>query len=70
MAKINLPFHVARGLFFALRRVGGVRRGLIRHHNHHGQRRRVFERLGPRVRRNTRVTPSVLYCTVFAKTMP
>ena len=53
MARINadLPLHIARGLFFALRRVGGVRRGPIRHHGHHGQRRSVFERLGPRLRR-------------------
>ena len=53
MARINvdLPSHVARGLFFALRHVGGVRRGPIRHHGHHGQRRSVFERLGPRLRR-------------------
>ena len=48
---IDLPSHVARGLFFALRCVGGVRRGPIRHHGHHGQRRSVFERLGPRLRR-------------------
>jgi len=52
MAKINLPSHVARGLFFALCRASGVRRGPIRHRGHHGQHRSVFERLGPRVRRN------------------
>ena len=46
---INLPSHVVRQLFFALRRVGGMRHGPIRHH---GQRRSVFERLGPRVRRS------------------
>ncbi|XP_066384614.1 COPII coat assembly protein sec16-like [Miscanthus floridulus] len=53
MAKIDLPSHVVRQLFFALRHVGGVRRGPIHHHGHHGQRRSVFERLGPRVRRNS-----------------
>ena len=52
MAKINLPSHIVRGLFFALRRVSGVRRGPIRHYGHHAQRRSVLERLGPRVRRN------------------
>ena len=52
MAKINLPSHIVRGLFFALRRISGVRRGPIRHHGHHAQRHSVFERLGPRVRRN------------------
>ena len=31
---INLPSHVVRQLFFALRRVGGVRRGPIRYHGH------------------------------------
>jgi len=46
---INLPSHVVRQLFFALRRVRGMRHGPIRHH---GQRRSVFERLGPRVRRS------------------
>jgi len=46
---INLPMHVVRQLFFALRRVGGMRHGPIRHH---GQRRSVFERLGPRARRS------------------
>jgi len=46
---INLPSHVVCQLFFALRRVGGMRHGPIRHH---GQRRSVFERLGPRVRRS------------------
>ena len=52
MAKINLPTHVARGLFFALCHVGGVRRGPIHYHNLHGQCRSVFERLGPHARCN------------------
>ena len=52
MAKINLPSHVPCGLFFALHRIGGVRHGPIHHSGHHGQRRSVFKRLAPRVRRN------------------
>ncbi|KAG2640746.1 hypothetical protein PVAP13_2KG115948 [Panicum virgatum] len=49
---LNLPSHVARGLFFALCRNNGVRRGSFHHYGRHGQRRSVFERLGPRIRRN------------------
>jgi hypothetical protein len=52
-------------LFFALRRVGGVRCGLIRHHNHHGQRRSVFESLGPRVHRNTAMALSAVFLTLL-----
>jgi hypothetical protein len=46
---ITLPSHVVRPLFFALRRVRGMRHAPI---HHHGQRRSVFERLGPHVRRS------------------
>nr|TKV96201.1 hypothetical protein SEVIR_9G414300v2 [Setaria viridis] len=52
MAKIDLPSYLVRGLFYALRNVRGVLRRPIRHRSHYGQRRSVFERLGPRVRRN------------------
>ena len=58
MARLDLPSHIVRGLFFALRRAGGVRRGSIRRHGHHGQRRSVFERLGPRVRCNSARGPT------------
>ena len=49
---LNLPSHVARGLFFALCRNNGVRRGPFHHYGRHGQRHSVFERRGPRIRRN------------------
>jgi len=55
MARLDLPSHIVRGLFFALRRAGGVRRGSIRRH---GQCRSVFERLGPRVPRNAARGPT------------
>ena len=55
MARLDLPSHIVRGLFFALCRAGGVRRGSIRRH---GQCRSVFERLGPRVRCNAARGPT------------
>ena len=58
MARLDLPSHIVRGLFFALCCAGGVRRGSIRRHGHHGQRRSIFEHLGPRVRRNAARGPT------------
>jgi len=62
MARLDLPPHIVRGSFFALHRAGGVRRGSIRRHGHHGQRRSIFERLGPRVRRNAARGPTSFGC--------